>query len=118
MFFKMCKSYLKLAKEFEGRSYDMMTAHTTIVFIRYICLVWKKRESEDPRCFGELFFLVVDEMDDISFAYSLEKLLDILIDTLHDALFLSDSQITVLLDSFFAKLPLLYKNLLSSNCES
>jgi hypothetical protein len=61
VFFKMCKSYLKLAKEFEGRSYDMMTAHTTIVFIRYICLAWRRRESEDPRCFGELFFLVYDE---------------------------------------------------------
>nr|WP_052306573.1 transposase [Acetivibrio clariflavus] len=37
VFFKMCKSYLKLAKEFQGRSYDMMVAHTTIVFQGTLC---------------------------------------------------------------------------------
>ncbi len=38
VFFKMCKSFLNLAKEFQGRSYDSMIAHTTIVFCRYIML--------------------------------------------------------------------------------
>lgn len=38
VFFKMCKSYLSLAKEFQCRSYDTMIAHTTIVFSRYIML--------------------------------------------------------------------------------
>jgi len=118
VFFKMCKSYLKLAKEFEGRSYDMMTAHTTIVFIRYICLAWEKRQSQDPRCFGELFFLVSDELEDISFIQALETLLNILIEAIGDALFLDDSQVAVLLDSFFDKLPPFYANVLSGNCES
>jgi len=30
VFFKMNKFYLKLAKEFQGRSYDMMFVHITI----------------------------------------------------------------------------------------
>jgi len=34
----MIKSYLKLAKEFQGRSFDMLVAHTTIVFLRYIMI--------------------------------------------------------------------------------
>jgi len=38
VFFKMTKSHLNLAKEFQGRSYDSMVAHTTIVFCRYIML--------------------------------------------------------------------------------
>jgi len=118
VFFKMCKSYLKLAKEFEGRSYDMMTAHTTIVFIRYICLAWKQRQNQDPRCFGELFFLISDELEDISFAKALEALLIALIDSLRDSLFLTEFQIAALLDSFFDKLPPFYANLLSINCES
>ncbi len=118
VFFKMCKSYLKLAKEFEGRSYDMMTAHTAIVFIRYICLAWEKRKDSDPRCFGELFFLVYDELQDISFVKALELLLAILVDSLRSALFLSESQISVLIDDFFAKLPPFYANLLSPNCKS
>ncbi len=32
VFFKTTKSFLNLAKEFQGRSYDSMVAHTTIVF--------------------------------------------------------------------------------------
>lgn len=34
-FFKYCKSYLQLGKEVYGRKYDIMIAHTTIVFMRY-----------------------------------------------------------------------------------
>jgi len=118
VFFKMCKSYLKLANEFEGRSYDMLTAHTTIVFLRYICLAWHQRQSHDPRCFGELFFLVSDELDDISFAHALDLLLSALVDTLHHNLFLSESQISALLASFFDKLPPFYTNCFLSICES
>ena len=38
VFFKMTKSFLRLAKEFQCRSYDSMVAHTTIVCVRYIML--------------------------------------------------------------------------------
>ena len=36
VFFKMCKSYLKLGKESRTMSYDAMTAHVSIVLARYI----------------------------------------------------------------------------------
>lgn len=35
VFFKTTKSLLKLQKEFQGRSYDGLISHTTIVFARY-----------------------------------------------------------------------------------
>jgi hypothetical protein len=38
VFFKMNKSFLKLGKEFQCRSYDSMVAHTSIVFARYMML--------------------------------------------------------------------------------
>ena len=56
VFFKMNKSYLRLAKKFQGRSYDMMFAHTTIVFTRYIMLSLKVRSNKDSRTFGGMFF--------------------------------------------------------------
>ena len=46
VFFKMCKSYLNLAKEFQGISYDLITAHTAIVMTRYIILAADKRHNE------------------------------------------------------------------------
>ena len=117
VFFKMCKSYLKLAKEFEGRSYDMLTAHTAIVFIRYICIAWEQRKNVDSRCFGDIFFLVSDELTDIQFAQAFELILIALSETLHDALFLSDEQVQALIDSFFDRLPTLYSHIFSK-CES
>ncbi|MGI6119514.1 MAG: hypothetical protein ACOYIB_02915, partial [Desulfosporosinus sp.] len=41
-FFKMAKSHLKLGTEFQGRSFDMMISHTTIVFTRYLLLEWER----------------------------------------------------------------------------
>ncbi|WP_379787724.1 hypothetical protein [Filifactor villosus] len=35
---KVCKSFLKLGKECRSLSYEAMTAHTAIVFVRYMML--------------------------------------------------------------------------------
>jgi hypothetical protein len=56
VFFKSAKSLLKLGSEFQGRSYDMLIAHTTIVFTRYILLEWERRHNQDSRSYGELFY--------------------------------------------------------------
>jgi hypothetical protein len=65
VFFRVVKSYLALAKEFQVRSYNMMLAHTTIVFMRYAMLALESRNSSDPRTIGDLFFYMCDEAEDI-----------------------------------------------------
>ena len=59
VFFKMNKSYLRLAKEFQGRSYDMMFAHTSLVFTRYLFLAMETRENKDQRTLGHLFYVLL-----------------------------------------------------------
>ena len=66
VFFKICKSYLKLAGEFNQLSYDAITAHTAIVMLRYTILSVEKRTQEDPRTLGELFYLGFDEAADVN----------------------------------------------------
>lgn len=66
VFFKVCKSYLKLSKECHSLSYDAMTAHTAVVFTRYMMLSLESRESNDIRSLGELFVYISDEMADIT----------------------------------------------------
>ena len=66
VFFKICKSYLNLSRECRSMSYDAMTAHTTVVFTRYMMLSQEKRESNDNRSLGELFLYLSDEMSDIT----------------------------------------------------
>ena len=66
VFFKVCKSYLNLSKECNSLSYDAMTAHTAVVFTRYMMLSLESRETNDERSLGELFLYFSDEMADIT----------------------------------------------------
>lgn len=109
VFFKMCKSYLNLTGEFQGLSYDSVTAHTAVVMTRYIILATQKRENEDPRSFGELFHLCYDEMADIQFSDALVLILGLLRNVLNDCLFLSDTQINEIIDQFISKLSACFK---------
>jgi len=119
VFFKMNKSYLRLAKEFQGRSYDMMFAHTTIVFTRYIMLSLKVRNNKDSRTFGGIFFEYCDELSDIKFMEALLLIIDLLKQSLHDCLKITEKKINKLLDYFFGLLPNYIKEPLKIiNCES
>jgi hypothetical protein len=119
VFFKMCKFYLKLAKEFQGRSYDMMVAHTTIVFSRYIMLAVENRNGIDLRTIGALFYYCCDELEDIRFLESLQLLIDILKIALQDKLFLTEEAMNEFLDHFVSALPDYFKAKISiSSCES
>jgi hypothetical protein len=88
VYFKMCKSFLGLAKEFQLRSYDGMIAHTTLVNLRYMLLSVENRNNKDDRTAGGIFYDLCAEIENINFAQSLSLLLDILAKSLHDKLFL------------------------------
>ncbi len=77
VFFKCTKSLLRLQKEFQGRSYDLMLSHTTIVFSRYILLAWQHRQSTDNRTLGGLFYLLCDEVSQIDWAVALKQLIEL-----------------------------------------
>lgn len=109
VFFKMTKSYLRLAKEFQGRSYDSMVAHTTIVFCRYIMLALESRNNRDQRTLGNLFYLCCDELQDISFANALFLLFEILKDSLREHLLLSGQKLEKFLSQFISSLPVFFK---------
>jgi len=119
VFFKMNKSFLNLAKEFQGRSYDSMVAHTTIVFTRYIMLSMQSRNNEDLRTIGGLFFNCCDELQDILFLESIQIILGLLKNALHEKLSLTKEQINSFMDYFISTLPgCLKENLVFLSCES
>lgn len=55
-FFKVTKSYLKLGTEFQGRSFDQVISHTTIVFSRYLAMEYERRQSSDDVDTGRTLF--------------------------------------------------------------
>lgn len=83
VFFKSTKSLMKLGSEFQGRSYDMMISHTTIVFTRYILLEWLRRNEKDDKTLCELFFRLCDDIHDMTFSTALKSLMGLFVEHLN-----------------------------------
>lgn len=77
LFFKASKSFMKLGTEFQSRSYDAMVSHTTIVFTRYILLEWIRRNQNDQKTYGELFFMFCDDIQDMDLTNALQGLMSL-----------------------------------------
>jgi hypothetical protein len=71
---------LRLQKESQGRSYDLLISHTTIVFSRYILLAWQHRCSTDQRTFGGMFAQLCDEVSELDWAIALQQLMELITD--------------------------------------
>ena len=79
VFFKFCKSYLKLGKESRTMCYDAMNAYVAIVFARYIMLSIENRLTRDESSFGELFYRTCDGLRDITFEEAIRLLMSVLL---------------------------------------
>ena len=109
VFFKVCKSYLNLSKECNSLSYDAMTAHTAVVFTRYMMLSLESRESNDNRSLGELFLYFTDEMSDITWIQAFQMLLQMFRTMLTENTEVSNEKINELVDVFMNTLPAVLK---------
>ena len=119
VFFKMAKSFLKLAKEFQSRSFDALVAHATLVCCRYIMLELVKRTNADPRTLGNLFHAVCDELRQISLTEALALLLKLLEETLSSVIGLCKEQVQRLIERFVETLPRAFRErllLLAPEC--
>jgi len=119
VFFKMAKSFLQLAKEFQSRSYDALVAQATLVCCRAIMLELTRREQTDPRTLGTLFHAVCDELRQISFTDALTLLLKLLNQTLNTVIGLCKEQVQRLIETFINSLPGVFRErmlLLAPKC--
>lgn len=80
VYFKMCKQYLHLTK-YQGLSYDGIFAHCVLVATSYIILSLRQRQEIDDRTIGELFYLTVEELSDLTFSEAIRNLIELF----HDA---------------------------------
>lgn len=105
VFFKSCKSYLRLVKECRSLSYDALTAHVSIVFTRYMMLSVAQRRNEDDKTICELFFCLMDELDDITFSQSMRIIIEALMDAVMDYFHITEQQLEEFTASFVQRLP-------------
>ena len=105
VFFKTCKSSLLLRKEYHGLSYDGLTAHVAMVFTRYMLLAVTKRDNEDDRTLGELFYLMISEVADITYQESMQSIVEAMLATIQEEFHITDEQVESFYTKFMAKLP-------------
>ena len=79
-FFKSSKSFLKLGTEFQSHNYGAMVSHTTIVFTRYIILEWIRRNQNDQKTYGELFFMFCEDIQDMNLSSALQSLMALFVE--------------------------------------
>ena len=91
-----------------------MTAHTAVVFTRYMMLSLESRESNDERSLGELFLYFSDEMSDITWIQAFQLLFQMFRELLADNLDIADDKIDALVDAFMDAVPALLKSKLQA----
>ena len=67
-----------------------MTAHTDVVFTRYLILAVSRRESEDQRSMGELFMCCTNELADVILAEAFSLLMELFISHAEEYLTISE----------------------------
>lgn len=112
VFFKTCKSVLKLTTECRSLSYDAICAHTAIVFVRYMFLAVESRKEQDCRTLGPLFCLISDELQGISYEEAYNLMQKLCIKT-GETFNLSEKQISSLMEEFLTLLPEIIRKKLS-----
>lgn len=118
VFFKTCKSLLGLCNEYHGLSYDALTAHVAFVFSRYMLLALEKRNKADERTLGELFYLMFDEMADISLAEAVQLITEAMFNSVKEIISLSEEKLFNLMTNFIDKLPKFYSSQLLGETNS
>ena len=91
-----------------------MTAHTAVVFTRYMMLSLESREANDKRSLGELFLYFSDEMSDITWIQAFQMLLQMFQTLLKDNTELSEDKISELVDVFMDTIPAILKTQLQA----
>ena len=112
VFFKACKSYLRLVKDCRSVSYDAMTAHVAIVCTRYMLLAVEERENTDNRSLGELFYLGLDEIPDLKYLEAVQLVLQEFAGQLQAEYPMENQLAQSLLERFLKDLPALWMTVL------
>ena len=60
-----------------------MVSHTTVVFTRYILLEWIRRNQNDHRTYGELFYMFCDDIQDMDLTNALKSLMTLFVEQIN-----------------------------------
>ena len=109
--FKVCKSLLKLGKEFQPVNYDTTVSSTALVFTRYTILEWIRRQNSDPHSLGEIFFFCYDDVRDIELTDALERIVSIIAEGLSNGTITMEDSARVQILDWYTSQPVFIQNI-------
>lgn len=109
--FKVCKSFLKLGKEFQPVNYDTTVSSTAIVFTRFIILEWLRRKENDQKTVCEMFFVCCDDIRDVELSQALKRLMAIFLNGLNDGTVQIDESVRLELIDWYVSQPLFIQSI-------
>ena len=112
--FYTCKSFLRLQKSTQSLDYSEIHASTAIIMFQYSMLSWLNRNNSDEISFGELFYQLLEEVQDVALFNAIELVLSLFIETIASEYSLPLEKLNETLNKFLRQLPLTLKNHLGS----
>jgi len=96
-----------------------LISHTTIIFTRYVLIAWQRRKEADSKTFGNLFYVLCEDVIDMDYLTALQSLIDIF-QTLAEAKVVLNMDIfKSQMNKWLAALPSYFKQCFDlSGCES
>lgn len=92
-------------KECRSTSYDALNTHTAIMFTRYMMLSVVQRRNTDDKTLCELFFCLMDELNDITFNQSMRIIIDALMDSVMEYFHITEQELETFTANFIQRLP-------------
>ena len=103
--FKVCKSLLKLGKEFQPVNYDTTVSSTALVFTRFIILEWIRRKANDDKTICELFYVCCDDIRDLEFSEAFKRLMTLFVNGLKEGTITMTENIRIELLDWYTSQP-------------
>jgi hypothetical protein len=97
----------------------MLISHTTVVFSRYLVMEFERRQENDSKSLGGLFFLFADEVRDLDYQTALQQLMTLFLQMAEAKTKLEKSDVFCQLREWIVGLPSYIKGLFKDlSCES
>ncbi|MNI83884.1 hypothetical protein D3C73_1407380 [compost metagenome] len=97
----------------------MLISHTTVVFSRYLVMEFERRQENDAKSLGGLFFLFSDEVRDLDYQTALQQLMTLFLQIAKAKTTKEKSNLFCQLRKWIAGLPSYIKGLfIDLSCES
>ena len=103
--FQTCKSFLGLQKGTRSLDYSEIHASTAIVMFQYSMMSWLNRQNSDEISFGELFYQLLEEVQDAALFNALEIMLSLFVEILAEDFSLSIEKLNESMNKFIKNLP-------------